>query len=642
MSEPSTSLPDLNEKHALVDQKKNQAPDNTLRALLKRIKGEFGRSRPAALVLLTVLVVVLGYAMVHRFYLDRDVIKENGFSQLVQDADAGKVKSILMNSGFLVEEARVELKDGSKYRVASPRMDAQMAAAFVKGGISDVRFNYPDTDYSRFVSTLLLILIAGAMVMTMAPTLTGFGPGRSKTKSTTSFSDVAGAEEAKRALEDVVSYLQDPTKFEKLGARFTKGVIMYGEPGTGKTLLAKAVAGEAGANFIAVSGSDFGSMFVGMSALKVRQVFARARKTAPCVLFIDEIDAIGGKRLSEGSAVAREMGSTLNQMLVEMDGFETIPGVIIIAATNRLELLDPALLRSGRFDRRINMPAPNLAEREAILRIHAGKIAIDEGFSFPGLARATIGMSGADLSNVMNQAAIQAAKSGAATVQTKDAMKARDIVLMGEARRSMSQGFDEHTRRLLAAHEAGHAVVGMINGPDPVTCVSIIPRGPALGVTLMSPVKERFVNDNAFITAQIKVLLGGRAAEGLVLNVATTGAQDDLNRATKLAHAMVFSHGMSPLGIQVIGEDASPQMRYQAEKLVGEMLAEAMRDAKATLTEHHDFFHDVIDALLEFEEIDEAAITELQRKHNLLGVINRHPSLAALHDAEHFNHFPVL
>lgn len=612
---------------------------NLYRRVSDKIKLEMDRSSKPTLIILIVLIGLLSYLVNQRLNNESGTIKERAFSQLIKDSEEKKVKSIRMDSGFLVEEARVELKDGTKYRVASPRIDSGTAAAFVKGGVADLQFNLPETDYSHLVSNIIMLLIAGSLAMTMLPSLSGLRLGRSRTKSTTKFADVAGAEEAKRALEDVVAYLEDSGRFEKLGARFTKGVIMYGEPGTGKTLLAKAVAGEAGANFIAVSGSDFGSMFVGMSAMKVRQVFAKARKTAPCVLFIDEIDAIGGKRLSEGSAVAREMGSTLNQMLVEMDGFDSVPGVIIIAATNRLELLDPALLRSGRFDRRIHMPAPNLAEREAILRIHGGKIKISDDFNFSDLARATIGMSGADLSNVMNQAAIQAAKLSAESVSTKQAMQARDIVLMGEARPSMSSGFDDYTRRLLAAHEAGHAVVGMIKGPDPVTRVSMIPRGPALGVTFISPVKERYVHDNTYISAQIKVLLGGRAAENLVMKISTTGAQDDLNRATQLAHSMVCSHGMTRNGLQVVGERSSDLLKSHAEEMVEEILREAMLDAKQTLHDHKGLFLDLINALLEFEEIDEDAITKLQIKHNVLTRINKDPDLADfLHVTDDFFH----
>jgi cell division protease FtsH len=542
--------------------------------------------------------------------------KEQSYSHFSADLQASKIKSIKVTAGFFSDRAKVELKSGESYAVTTPHIELEAAARMSEKGI-DVELEKPGVDYTRHISTLLTLLILASLLFTMAPSFSGMKIGAKRSKSTTRFSDVAGAEEAKRTLEEVVDYLKEPTRYETLGARFPKGVIMYGDPGTGKTLLAKAVAGEAGAHFIAVSGSEFGSMFVGMSSMKIRRVFAQARKMAPCVLFIDEIDAIGGHRLSEGSAVAREQGSTLNQMLTEMDGFDTVPGLIVIAATNRLELLDRALLRSGRFDRRIHMPAPNLNERDAILRIHASKMKTDKDFVFSDVARATIGMSPADLANIMNQAAIMAAKAGAQAIETQHALAARDVVLMGEARPSVAKVFDQRTRHLLAAHEAGHAVAALLLGPDPVTRISIVPRGPSLGATFMSPVKERFVHDDAYMRAQLKVLLGGRCAEQLVFGASTTGARDDLNRATQLVREMVCSHGMSELGLQAIGEGASPQLQYEAEMAIKKIMNEAMDEVTASLKDKRSLFDDFTNALLEKEDLFESDIELLMTRHGL-------------------------
>lgn len=534
----------------------------------------------------------------------------------VNDLKDQKVSVVKISSGFILETANIELKDGTTYNVSMPHMDQEFAEKLANQGIQ-VKFEKPSTDYSRYVTTAVMLLILIALLSTMAPSLSSFRIGKTKSSSNIKFSQVAGAQEAKHALEDVVSYLKDSKKFESLGARFPKGIIMYGEPGTGKTLLAKAVAGEAEANFISVSGSDFGSPFVGISSKKIRNVFAQARRMAPCVLFIDEIDAIGGRRMNEGSSVAREMGNILNQILVEMDGFDTVPGLIVIAATNRLELLDPALLRSGRFDRRIHMPAPNLEERHEILRIHAEKMLISTKFDFRALARASVGMSGADLSNIMNQAAMLAAKAESKVIETEHALQARDLILMGEARPSVSEVFDHRTRQLLAAHEAGHAVVGLIKGPDPVTRISIIPRGPSLGSTFMSPLKERFVYEKSYLESQIMVLLGGRAAEQMAMNTATTGASDDLMRASRIARDMVGKYGMTDAGLKVIGETASTDLASKAEEMIDSLLKRFMNESMAILIENRLLFDDICAALIDHEEVNEQEILELLKRHNV-------------------------
>lgn len=571
-----------------------------------------------AIVLATIATGLVGWRG-YQAYQDRLEAKERvqPYSRFASDVDAGKVKRLEVKTDFLGQEVEVKLKDDKKYTVTMPHIETDKARELAQLGI-EVEFKKPADDYGRYVSMIpgvLLLVMMGAM---MFPGMIGGGGFKRTAKPTTRFDDVAGADEAKAALQDIVSYLRDPQAYERLGAKFPKGVIMYGDPGTGKTLLARAVAGEAGASFFAVSGSDFSSMFVGVSGMKVRSLFAKARKMAPCILFVDEIDAIGGKRLSEGTATAREMGSTLNQLLVQMDGFEDNTGVVVIAATNRLELLDPALLRPGRFDRKIHMPAPSLKEREAILKIHAKKVSVEDGFDHARLARSTIGMSGAELANVINLAAIMAAKEGADRVTVSHALRARDMTVMGEAREGLSQSFDEATRKVLAVHEAGHAVTALAIGPDPVTRVSIIPRGRALGVTMMSPSQDRFIIDDAHLHAQLCILLGGRAAEQLVLNTRTTGARDDLSRATQLVREMVCAYGMNDLGLMNIDENASDEMRFVSDRMIQTILSQAMDKTIELLRANRQLLDNLTEALLEKEEIDESDVAQIVERSGAL------------------------
>ena len=418
------------------------------------------------------------------------------------------------------------------------------------------------------------------------------------------FTDVAGAEEAKKNLMEVAAYLKAPRRYEAIGAVFPRGVILHGAPGTGKTLLAKALAGEAGAHFLAVNGSEFGSMLIGVAAAKVRRQFARARALAPCVLFIDEIDAVGGRRLEEGSAAAREMGATLNALLVEMDGFGDNSGVIVVAATNRLAALDPALLRSGRFDRRIQLNLPNLKERGEILQIHGHKIKLAKGIDFLDLARQTIGFSGADLANLMNQAALLAVHQNAEHVEMAQLLRARNVMLMGEESRSTLAMLDNKTRHRLAIHECGHAVVAMAGGLDPVTCVSIVPRGLSLGQTFLSPVKDPLLLSQQALLNQINILVAGRVAEEIFSKSISTGADDDIARATALALAIVGRHGMTDFGMMHVGEGASPQLRYAAECRAIELIDQARGRAGQILNANHSLVERMALRLVDVEEMD--------------------------------------
>ncbi|PYS07926.1 MAG: cell division protein FtsH, partial [Acidobacteria bacterium] len=367
------------------------------------------------------------------------------------------------------------------------------------------------------------------------------------------FKDVAGVEEAKEELQEIIEFLKEPQKFQKLGGRIPRGVLLLGPPGTGKTLLARAIAGEANVPFFSISGSDFVEMFVGVGASRVRDLFEQGKKNAPCILFIDEIDAVGRHRGAGLGGGHDEREQTLNQLLVEMDGFESNEGVILIAATNRPDVLDPALLRPGRFDRRVIVGRPDVRGREGILTVHVRKIPLAEDVDIAVIARSTPGFSGADLANLVNEAALNAAGMNQKTVTHEDFESAKDKVLMGVARKSLI--ISEHEKRVTAYHEAGHAMVAtMVEGADPLHKVTIIPRGMALGVTQQLPVDDRHTYPRLYLEGQLAIMMGGRLAEELFLQTMTTGAGNDIEQATELARNMVCQFGMSSLGPMTFGK----------------------------------------------------------------------------------------
>lgn len=549
-------------------------------------------------------LLILGI-LLHKKIGKQDDLTEKPVSQFNQDLAAGKVKSIKVVPDFLSQGFEIELKTGDKYKFTGPQIEVKDAKDWSERGVA-VDYKQPATDWRGLPSYLMLGVLLFFIVASVGQSL-GLSFMRAGRRSTVRFADVAGNEEAKQAMEEVVTYLGNPRMYEAIGARFPKGIMMDGPPGTGKTLLAKAIAGEAGANFLAVSGSDFSSMFVGVSGMKVRGMFARARRLAPCVLFIDEIDAIGGHRLSEGSAVAREMGSTLNSMLVQMDGFEANSGVLVIGATNRIGLLDPALLRSGRFDRHVHLQLPTLKEREQILLIHTKPIQLAD-FDISTVAKACSGMSGADLSNVMNQAALIAVREGAPKVDTKHALQGRDRVILGDPRLTQARAFSEPTRRLLAVHETGHAIVGMVWGPDPVTRVSILPRGQSLGQTMMTPDEDMLIIERQRIVDRVRVLLGGRAAEMLVANTQTTGAQQDLEISTQLSTDLIGRFGMDEESLYHIGGTVSDSLRREVERKANALMLVCLKEAKETIQTHRSVFDAMVEDLMDNEEIDEAGV----------------------------------
>jgi cell division protease FtsH len=442
------------------------------------------------------------------------------------------------------------------------------------------------------------------------------------------FNDVAGAEEAKDEVVEMVDFLKDPSKFQKLGGKIPKGVLMVGPPGTGKTLLARAIAGEAKVPFFTISGSDFVEMFVGVGASRVRDMFEQAKKHAPCIIFIDEIDAVGRHRGAGLGGGHDEREQTLNQLLVEMDGFEGNEGIIVIAATNRPDVLDPALLRPGRFDRQVVVPLPDVRGREQILKVHMRKVPTAEDVQAAIIARGTPGFSGADLANLVNEAALFAARSNKRLVDMQDLEKAKDKIMMGAERRSMVMSEDE--KKLTAYHESGHAIVGrLVPQHDPVHKVSIIPRGRALGVTLFLPEDDRFSYSKQRLESQISSLFGGRIAEELIFgaDMVTTGASNDIQRATELARNMVTKWGLSnKLGPLSYGEDeqevflghsvtqhkvVSDETSHLIDQEVRDFIDRNYERARHLLTENMEKLHAMAAALIKYETIDIEQINDI-------------------------------
>jgi len=482
------------------------------------------------------------------------------------------------------------------------------------------------------IQALPFILLMGFLAFTLRQMQAGgnkalsFGKSKAKLlnnqQKRVTFKDVAGVEEAKEEPVEIIEFLKDPQKFQKLGGKIPKGVLMVGPPGTGKTLLAKAVAGEANVPFFSISGSDFVEMFVGVGASRVRDLFEQGKKNAPCIIFIDEIDAVGRHRGAGLGGGHDEREQTLNQLLVEMDGFESNDGVILVASTNRPDVLDPALLRPGRFDRRVVVGRPDVRGREGILKVHTRKIPLDEAVDVNVIARGTPGFTGADLANIVNEAALNAARFNKKVVSMNDFEIAKDKVMMGAERRSMVISDEE--KRITAYHEAGHTLVGLkVPNSDPVHKVTIIPRGMALGVTMYLPEKDRLSATKEFLLGQIATSMGGRIAEDVFIGSITTGASNDIERASEIARAMVCEYGMSDLGPMTFGkkeeqiflgreisqhrdysEDTAIRIDQEVQRIVSEQYARAEKIIK----ENKESMIALAEALLEFETLDAVQI----------------------------------
>jgi len=556
------------------------------------------------------------------------------YSQFMEEAKAGRIQKVDIQGDVL----SVTPSDGRPYTITSPG-DLWLVSDLMKYGVqvSGKAKEEPSLFMSIFVSWFPMLLLIGVWIFFMRQMQGGgrggafnFGKSRARmldeNSNTVTFADVAGCDEAKEDVQELVDFLRDPSKFQKLGGRIPRGVLMVGSPGTGKTLLARAIAGEAKVPFFSISGSDFVEMFVGVGAARVRDMFENAKKHAPCIIFIDEIDAVGRQRGAGLGGGNDEREQTLNQMLVEMDGFETGQGIIVIAATNRPDVLDPALLRPGRFDRQVVVPLPDIRGREQILKVHMRKVPVSSDVDATILARGTPGFSGADLANLVNEAALFAARRNGRTVDMLDFEKAKDKIIMGAERRSIVM--PEEERRNTAYHESGHAIVAkMLPKTDPVHKVTIIPRGRALGVTMQLPEGDRYSMDKDRMLNTIAVLFGGRIAEEVFMHQMTTGASNDFERATQIARDMVTRYGMTDsLGPMVYAENEGEVFLGRSitkttqvseatmQKVDGEIrriIDEQYAVARKILEDNRDKVEAMTRALLEWETIDADQINDI-------------------------------
>jgi cell division protease FtsH len=556
------------------------------------------------------------------------------YSQFIEEVKQGNVAKVTIE-GRVLKGVR---NDGRKFTTYSPS-DPWLVSDLLKAGviIEAKPEEEPSLLMNIFVSWFPMLLLIGVWIFFMRQMQGGgrggafsFGKSRARmldeSTNPVTFADVAGCEEAKEEVSELVDFLRDPSKFQKLGGRIPRGVLMVGSPGTGKTLLARAIAGEAKVPFFSISGSDFVEMFVGVGAARVRDMFEQAKKHAPCIVFIDEIDAVGRQRGAGLGGGNDEREQTLNQLLVEMDGFETGVGVIVIAATNRPDVLDPALLRPGRFDRQVVVPLPDIRGREQIIMVHMRKVPAAPDVRPDILARGTPGFSGADLANLVNEAALFAARGNKRLVDMDDFERAKDKIMMGAERKSMVM--PEHERRNTAYHESGHAVVAkLLPRTDPVHKVTIIPRGRALGVTMQLPQEDRYSMDREQILQNISVLFGGRIAEEVFMEQMTTGASNDFERATEMARRMVTQWGMSDqLGPMIYGENEGEVFlgrsitthKNVSEATMQKVDAEIRRIidgqyslARKLIEDNRDKVETMAKALLEWETIDADQVNDI-------------------------------
>ena len=604
-------------------------------------------SKTMALWALLIVVAVLFFQMYER--QATTMIRDFTYQKFVQALDQDEVIKDSVVFHQATNEIEGQLNDagekafgGKRFKISGNTSDKGFELLREKG----ITPNYVNSDNSFMTSVLLnwlpLLIIIGMFMFFMRQIQVGggkamaFGKSRARllteNKNRVTFKDVAGVEEAKQELREIVEFLRDPKKFTRLGGRIPKGVLLVGHPGTGKTLLARAVAGEANVPFFTISGSDFVEMFVGVGASRVRDLFEQGKRNAPCLIFIDEIDAVGRHRGAGMGGGHDEREQTLNQLLVEMDGFESNDGVILIAATNRPDVLDPALLRPGRFDRRVVVNKPDLKGREQILVVHTRKTPLSQDVDLEKIARGTPGFSGADLENLTNEAALQAARDNKSRLEMEDFEKAKDKVIMGSERKSMV--ISEKDRKLTAYHEAGHAIVGrVIPGLDPIHKVTIIPRGMALGLTQTLPEEDQLNFSKSKATNMIAFMFGGRAAEELIFTDYTTGAGNDIERATDLARRMVCEWGMSeklgPLAYEkregpvFLGMQNPGQREYsesKAEEIDAEvfrLVSEGHQQAMTILKNNMQVLHNMAEALLEYETIDAEEVKMLVDGSNM-------------------------
>ncbi|WP_420427003.1 ATP-dependent zinc metalloprotease FtsH [Algiphilus sp.] len=592
-------------------------------------------------LLLWVVILVVMMSVFNSFSDRSQSAPELNYSEFLSQVKQDKIESVVIEG----QEIRGQMRNGQSFSTTSPETDNSAMIGTLLD--NNVRITGQKPEGTPLLMTLLInsfpILLLIAVWIYFMRQMQGGGGGRGamsfgKSKARMmaadqikiTFNDVAGVEEAKQEVAELVDFLRDPSKFQRLGGQIPRGVLMVGSPGTGKTLLARAIAGEAGVPFFTISGSDFVEMFVGVGASRVRDMFEQAKKQAPCIIFIDEIDAVGRQRGAGLGGGHDEREQTLNQLLVEMDGFEGNEGVIVIAATNRPDVLDPALLRPGRFDRQVVVPLPDVRGREQILKVHMRAVPLAENVKPEVIARATPGFSGADLHNLVNEAALFAARASKRLVDQDDFERAKDKIMMGAERRSMVMSDAE--KRLTAYHEAGHAIVGLsVPDHDPVYKVTIIPRGRALGVTQFLPEEDRYSFTKQRLNSQICSLFGGRIAEQMIFGDehVTTGASNDIERATEIARNMVTKWGLSeklgPLtyseneGEVFLGKSVQQQKHVSDEtahaidREIREIIDSNYARSKTILEQHEDKLHTMAEALLKYETIDSGQIARIMR-----------------------------
>jgi len=561
------------------------------------------------------------------------------YSEFVAEVQSGQVNKITVD-GLIIFGERA---DGSSFKVVRPQMrdDKLMDDLLNNKVVIEGKLPEQPSVWKQLLVSAFPILIILVIFMFFMRQMQGGGGGKggpmsfgkskarllSEDQIKTTFADVAGVDEAKEEVQELVEYLRDPSKFQRLGGQIPRGVLMAGPPGTGKTLLAKAIAGEAKVPFFSISGSDFVEMFVGVGASRVRDMFEQAKKQAPCIIFIDEIDAVGRHRGGGHGGGHDEREQTLNQLLVEMDGFEGNEGVIVMAATNRPDVLDKALMRPGRFDRQVHVGLPDIRGREQILKVHMRKVPMDDAVKASVIARGTPGFSGADLANLVNEAALFAARADARTVGMEDFEKARDKIMMGAERKSMVMSEDD--KAMTAYHEAGHAIIGyLMPEHDPVHKVTIIPRGQALGVTQFLPEDDKYSHSRRYLLGQISTLYGGRIAEEMTggADAVSTGASSDIERATQIARGMVMKWGLSDkLGPLAYGDDqgqypgtSTPNYSAATSKIIDEevraIIDERYKNAEQVLEENRDILEAMKDALMEYETIDSEQVGDLMKR----------------------------
>ena len=592
-------------------------------------------------IVLWVIIAVVLMTVFNSFNSPRSNMPELSYSKFVEEVKSNNVKDVTLTEMGRSTIITGSTYSGARFETTAPH-DIWLVSDLLKNNV-EFKVKKPEEPsvlWQILINWFPLFVLIALWIFFMRQMQGGGGGrgamsfGKSKARMLTedqvkvNFADVAGCEEAKEEVKELVDFLKDPSKFQKLGGKIPKGVLMVGPPGTGKTLLARAIAGEAKVPFFTISGSDFVEMFVGVGASRVRDMFEQAKKHAPCIIFIDEIDAVGRHRGAGLGGGHDEREQTLNQLLVEMDGFEGNEGVIVIAATNRPDVLDPALLRPGRFDRQVVVGLPDILGREQILKVHLRKVPMADGVNASVIARGTPGFSGADLANLVNEAALFAARADKRLVDMDDMEKAKDKIMMGAERRSMAMKEDE--KRLTAYHEAGHAIVGLkVPSHDPVYKVSIIPRGRALGVTMFLPEEDRYSHSKEHLESQISSLFGGRIAEAIIFgdNSVTTGASNDIMRATDIARNMVTKWGLSDrMGPLAYGEDEgevflgrsvtqhkamSDDTAHAIDEEIRALIDNNYDRAEAILKDNMDKLHAMADALMKFETIDSEQIADI-------------------------------